>query len=343
MCALQVQYVLSDKTGTITKNVMKVRRCSVGGMVYGAPMTASGGGTDDDDKLAGTVGPQLSSSSLSTTATEALGQNWARLGGLARFRGLPAGRERELIVDFLRIMAACNTVMLMPDAHTGELHVSDKASLEKCLQAESADEVALVTAAVEHAEVLLTQRDVRSIVVKGLDLAGVADEVGEAAETPDNFKEWASRSPSAQGMEGSAMRDPSQSQGSEETYEVLAVNVFDSDRKRMSVLVRIAGQVVLLCKGADTSMLPLCSPDQYSEQCGIHIDQFASSGLRTLVFAKRVLSDDEATRWLGEFLAASNSLVNRPHMLARCAVEIEQRMELLGAVGIEDELQVDTF
>ena len=37
-----MQYILSDKTGTITKNVMKVRRCSVAGMVYGAPMDVVG-------------------------------------------------------------------------------------------------------------------------------------------------------------------------------------------------------------------------------------------------------------------------------------------------------------
>lgn len=301
-------------------------------MVYGAPMdeqdAVSQSGPCDTGSTEQPTMEKQASFSLSSSATiaDALGQDWANMSSISRFRDLPAGPERNLLVDFLRIMAACNTVMLMPDVLTGELHVSDKASLEKCLQAESADEVALVTAAVEFSEVILTQRDVRSIVVKGLD----APHAGNSLHAPANFQEWASRV---------STDPPPPSHGREETYTVLAVNVFDSDRKRMSVLLKVDGEYVLLCKGADTSLLPLCAPNQYYEQCAIHIDQFATSGLRTLVFAKRTLTEADATSWMGEFMAASNSLVNRPQMLARCAVDIEQNMDLVGAVGIEDELQ----
>jgi magnesium-transporting ATPase (P-type) len=52
------------------------------------------------------------------------------------------------------------------------------------------------------------------------------------------------------------------SDGSSETeqYTVLAVNAFESNRKRMSVLVRdeSSGQMIVLVKGADSSVLPLC-------------------------------------------------------------------------------------
>ena len=33
-----IKYILSDKTGTLTQNVMKLRRCCVLGKVFGAPI-----------------------------------------------------------------------------------------------------------------------------------------------------------------------------------------------------------------------------------------------------------------------------------------------------------------
>ncbi len=78
---------------------------------------------------------------------------------------------------------------------------------------------------------------------------------------------------------------------------ILAVNEFDSDRKMMSILLRIMdgngqGKILLLCKGADSSVLPLTAgsgsrPNPYRSYCERHIDMYACQGLRTLVFASR--------------------------------------------------------
>eukprot|EP01034_Spumella_vulgaris_P046814 gene46814-58382_t len=48
--------------------------------------------------------------------------------------------------------------------------------------------------------------------------------------------------------------------GEKKTYEVLAVNPFNADRKRMSILVKdvTTNQYFVMCKGADNIMLPLC-------------------------------------------------------------------------------------
>jgi hypothetical protein len=38
----QIQYVFSDKTGTLTQNVMRFKRASVAGTVFGAPLAGGG-------------------------------------------------------------------------------------------------------------------------------------------------------------------------------------------------------------------------------------------------------------------------------------------------------------
>jgi P-type Ca2+ transporter type 2C len=49
-----------------------------------------------------------------------------------------------------------------------------------------------------------------------------------------------------------------------EMYDILAEFPFDSDRKRMSRIVKFKDQHFLLTKGADNVMIPRCSmkPDQ---------------------------------------------------------------------------------
>ena len=45
----QVQYVFSDKTGTLTQNVMVFKRCSVDGNVFGAPVINSTPGSESGE------------------------------------------------------------------------------------------------------------------------------------------------------------------------------------------------------------------------------------------------------------------------------------------------------
>ncbi|XP_038625040.1 probable phospholipid-transporting ATPase VD [Tachyglossus aculeatus] len=137
------------------------------------------------------------------------------------------------------------------------------------------------------------------------------------------------------------------------TFQLLHVLPFDSVRKRMSVVVRhpLSDHVVVYTKGADSTIMDLLlsacdagdGPRQQQkavrEQTQRHLDDYARRGLRTLCFAKKVLSDAEYARWLQCHLVAETSIEEREQLLLESAVRLEKGLTLLGATGIEDRLQ----
>ncbi|CAK7224184.1 drs2 neo1 protein [Sporothrix bragantina] len=75
------------------------------------------------------------------------------------------------------------------------------------------------------------------------------------------------------------------------------------------------------------------------ERCFQHIDDFASEGLRTLLFAYRYVEDDDYRKWKTLYQDATTSLVNRQERIEAAADIIEQGFDLAGATAIEDKLQ----
>ncbi|KAJ2899996.1 hypothetical protein MKZ38_002715 [Zalerion maritima] len=75
------------------------------------------------------------------------------------------------------------------------------------------------------------------------------------------------------------------------------------------------------------------------ERCFQHIDDFASEGLRTLLYAYRYVDEQEYTTWKKVYKDASTSLVNRQDRIEEAAEMIEQKFDLAGATAIEDKLQ----
>ena len=129
--------------------------------------------------------------------------------------------------------------------------------------------------------------------------------------------------------------------GSDETYQVLDIIEFSSDRKRQSVIVRDPqGRLVLLCKGADSVIYPLLIPNQqHSEITLNHLEQMGTEGLRTLLCTKAYLDEREYEIWHREYEEAKTSLEDRTRKVETVAAKIEKNMELVGATGIEDKLQ----
>ncbi|KAK9770446.1 putative Phospholipid-transporting ATPase [Seiridium cardinale] len=75
------------------------------------------------------------------------------------------------------------------------------------------------------------------------------------------------------------------------------------------------------------------------ERCFQHIDDFASEGLRTLLYAYRDISEEEYGSWRKIYQAATTSLVDRKRRVEEAGEMIEQGFHLAGATAIEDKLQ----
>jgi phospholipid-translocating P-type ATPase (flippase) len=153
---------------------------------------------------------------------------------------------------------------------------------------------------------------------------------------------------------------------STERFQILAVLEFNSDRKRMSIVVKEpgpAGRLLLLTKGADTTVFPRIkgcfSADkitaethggaihQHIYETKVEMEKFAEEGLRTLIIGQKVLVDQNGfAKWNEQYVAASADAAqielhnkSKPNEIDRLMDILETDLELLGATAIEDKLQ----
>ncbi|KAI9718392.1 MAG: hypothetical protein M1812_004113 [Candelaria pacifica] len=75
------------------------------------------------------------------------------------------------------------------------------------------------------------------------------------------------------------------------------------------------------------------------ERCFQHINDFATEGLRTLLYGYRFLDEQDYMVWKKIYNDAATSLVDRQAMIDRAGDIIETDLELAGATAIEDRLQ----
>lgn len=123
----------------------------------------------------------------------------------------------------------------------------------------------------------------------------------------------------------------------------MGLHEFDSDRKRMSVILGYSdNSVKLFVKGADTSMFSVINKSLNTniiQATETHLLSYSSIGLRTLVIGMRDLNPSEFDQWHSAFEAASTSLIGRAALLRKVAANVENNLCILGATAIEDKLQ----
>ncbi|KAJ2785942.1 aminophospholipid translocase [Coemansia interrupta] len=128
----QVEYIFSDKTGTLTCNIMEFRQCSIAGVMYSDIVEAS--------KRAHIVDGEVVGQYDFTQLREQMSRNDAYAAQL---------------FEFFQLLSTCHTVI--PELRQGESEIE--------YQASSPDEAALVKGAL-LADFVFTTRKPRSIIVR---------------------------------------------------------------------------------------------------------------------------------------------------------------------------------
>ncbi|KAM5136204.1 putative phospholipid-transporting ATPase IIB isoform 4-T4 [Callospermophilus lateralis] len=124
------------------------------------------------------------------------------------------------------------------------------------------------------------------------------------------------------------------------TYCILQVFPFTSESKRMGIIVRdeSTAEITFYMKGADVAMSSIVQyNDWLEEECG----NMAREGLRTLVVAKKALTEEQYQDFESRYSQAKLSIHDRVLKVAAVVESLERELELLCLTGVEDQLQAD--
>ena len=269
----QIDFIFSDKTGTLTQNIMEFKKCFINGKVYGAESEYN----ECNNEIFSINGDMQAYKKLKHKPKDEDEKS-----------------EREIIEMFFILLSTCHDVF--PER--------DKENI--IYQGSSPDDIALVKGA-QQLGYEFFEKNFSNIKV----FNRINEEILE--------------------------------------FEIHCIIPFDSERKRMSVILKDIkkNKYILFSKGSDSVMLQGLSSnnkpriskftyDKQQEEIEQILNQFSREGLRILTMGFRELSP----KLFSSFIKKYNDIrKHNPNLLYEVYNEIEKDLTFLGCSAIEDKLQ----
>lgn len=298
----QIQYIFSDKTGTLTQNLMIFREFAVGGITYRGDEEFGNHRKSDTFADEKAIHTEESGSSSSNDDAEEGKRTKVKVkpaaGEVVPFtdrKVTEAIKEEKsehgrLLGSFWRTLALCHTVVTGKVEGTNEIE----------FKAQSPDEQALVQAAADVGFVFCG-KDRNTLKI----------------QTPYSwdFEFY-------------------------ELLTVLEFS--SARKRMSVILRRHADdKIIVMTKGADSVIFErsAAGQDEYKRGTDQALEEFANKGLRTLCLGYKELSKDDYEVWAKKYYDASLALDQREEKMEDLADAMEKELVLLGATGIEDRLQ----
>jgi len=131
--------------------------------------------------------------------------------------------------------------------------------------------------------------------------------------------------------------------GEQVVYEILNIMEYSSERGCMSVIAKAPdGTIRLYCKGADSKVMKKIRSDtdfKLMSETEDNLTLFARQGLRTLVLGTKIIPEDVYSDWDARYQEAAMAFEDRDARMDALGAEVENSLELIGVTAIEDKLQ----
>ena len=336
----KVKYIFSDKTGTLTKNEMVFKGCSIFTKLYDSSIN----GKENYKKMVGYMPPPSALGTVITMTKKSGSKKRSKRGSIAGTvtSAYSAYTEDEDLMEVKSKISPtfCTDYFIdcLRDKNT-PVDIKNQEGSPFKTQFEAIDQF-LLNIVINHDVLIEKKTEKNDVIYQGVSpdevtLVSSANELGYTFVSRQNNKIIV------------FIYDDEKNEDQKREFEILQKFDFTSERQRSSIIVRdlLNNKIILYIKGSDRKIFS--GKDKFSSEniyeiSQKHLDQFARQGLRTLCYSFKYLNENEYNNWVKEYNDLKYRAINDKSLNSKLDLMIEQiegNAIILGVTALEDKLQ----